>query len=122
MSDWQPIETAPKDGTSVLIYGGNPLGPLIARSWGGSVWSDGSFPGVTDPTHWQPLPEPPEDGMTKRSADEWLAQPEYQGVIVMDPDGWDRSNYEESWSERIDQKEFERRLGRSTSSWRRRTA
>jgi len=70
MSDWQPIATAPKDyRVRVLIYdaswcGGAPR--ITATSWvgfrsvnGELVEEKGSFSGVTNPTHWMPLPDPP---------------------------------------------------------------
>jgi len=49
-----------------------------------------------------------------RTAEEWLAQPQYAGITVLDPDGWDRRNYEESWNEKISENEFGKRLGVST--------
>ena len=59
---WQPIETAPKDGTDVLL---GAEGWVIIGSWfrfddeGNGRWmhEDGA---TCDPTHWQPLPSPPE--------------------------------------------------------------
>jgi hypothetical protein len=64
---WKPIETAPKDGTSIFIIG-NDLG-LDCLSYCAAFWDndgawhndiDGSvFPEYYEPTHWQPLPEPP---------------------------------------------------------------
>lgn len=36
-------------------------------------------------------------------------------VVIMDPDGWDRGNWEHSWSEEeITENEFERRILNST--------
>jgi hypothetical protein len=61
MSDWQPIETAPKDGTNVLVlwrYGGCSV--LFCRHDG--FWDDGDFNSSipeSDLTHWMPLPPPP---------------------------------------------------------------
>ena len=70
---WQPIETAPKDGTEILLYGPGVLlsdgrTSMYARAqhvgWAHEV--DGHLewatrdPSVTcRPTHWRPLPSPP---------------------------------------------------------------
>ena len=92
MSAWQPIETAPKDGTTVILYApfgdGNPGSTyrLTPGYWdapeygkylgdcGGECrcpeyadapepswmsWDGGFFPDKP-PTHWQPLPAPPD--------------------------------------------------------------
>lgn len=71
MGDWQPIDTAPRDRTRVLLgWLGNPrvalgfYGPKISTygvnygdAWGwGERW-DGQF--EPQPTHWQPLPDGP---------------------------------------------------------------
>lgn len=67
MSNWQPIETAPKDGTCVLVWvdvHGEHVTSVpyaCAAYFGGDWWRDrrtGQFL-VGRPTHWQPLPEPP---------------------------------------------------------------
>jgi len=59
---WQPIATAPKDGTQVLLF---RAGKSMVQGWwnrGGAFhmphWSTPS--GLFDPTHWRPLPPPPE--------------------------------------------------------------
>lgn len=60
MSEWQPIETGPKDGTEVLVYVPRRLGPLYAAAsnpTGGQWWSRNL--GDLKPTHWMPLPAPP---------------------------------------------------------------
>lgn len=69
---WQPIETAPRDGTTILVWadgetsdghlmrwrpeGFNPLVSLKAGLWehptGGYTWSEDRDAG---PTHWRPL-------------------------------------------------------------------
>lgn len=65
---WQPIETAPKNGTEVLVcrayedetvyavahYEGHEWRDMGDIGWGGMTGDD------NQPTHWQPLPEPPE--------------------------------------------------------------
>jgi hypothetical protein len=70
MSEWQPIETAPKDGTIILgLEIQSTLNPeevvRIPIYWGGSEWilawgqwDDGTF--HIEATHWMPLPPPPQ--------------------------------------------------------------
>ncbi len=50
---WQPIATAPQDGTRVLVGG-----PGWTR---GTHWHGDGFGFLTDqdPTHWRPMPAPP---------------------------------------------------------------
>lgn len=38
-------------------------------------------------------------------------------VKILDPDGWDRKNFEHSWNELITEDEFNRRLCNSTCIW-----
>lgn len=56
--NWLPIESAPKDGTSILVWDGSAT---IAH-WLGDEWvnecSD-EYLMVSPVTHWMPLPEPP---------------------------------------------------------------
>lgn len=67
---WQPIETAPKDGTVFLGY---KLGQFrecykVPRDdcdmwcFGGVSGADDLFPNIK-PTHWMPLPTPPKRSM-----------------------------------------------------------
>lgn len=61
---WQPIETAPKDGSSVLVYEG--FEPIVTEGWWDAedeMWRPSgsrNYPFWHQPTHWQPLPDPPE--------------------------------------------------------------
>lgn len=71
MSEWQPIETAPRDGTEIL--GWCEIGVVVV-SWNEQrfhknpkpYW-DSNRQSVTwmreycQPTHWQPLPQPPKE-------------------------------------------------------------
>lgn len=72
--DWRPIETAPKDGRALLAWNGNPLNYVWMVCWaeeGGwfipSCGRDGQTHGgyfsspQFSPTHWKPLPEPPQE-------------------------------------------------------------
>ena len=72
MSEWRPIETAPKD---VRILGYHPAGSFgngydypaaigIASWWKGDKLNTPRWcldPGVVYPTHWMPLPAPPDE-------------------------------------------------------------
>lgn len=59
---WEPIETAPKDGTPVLVH---ECGDVVIAYWKQSI---GKWIGPRDsygdadymqPDAWMPLPEPP---------------------------------------------------------------
>jgi hypothetical protein len=61
--EWQPIETAPKDGRPVLGY---RAGDMATVEWR-ATWKEWALvvPGTYaedddwEPTHWMPLPDPP---------------------------------------------------------------
>jgi len=54
---WQPIETAPKDGSFILLA--TPKGRIADGFWS-PVYGVWSWPYVmVEPTHWMPLPERP---------------------------------------------------------------
>lgn len=79
---WQPIETAPKDGAWVLLSGGKITyhwdgdtppcmvvgqfthelnGRILTEGHWQFAWYDGGYFGIYEgPTHWMPLPDPPE--------------------------------------------------------------
>jgi hypothetical protein len=64
--EWQPIETAPKDGSEVLVCGWNVCGGVkkqVVRvgRWSSNCWQTGhAYNGFMYTTHWMPLPDPPE--------------------------------------------------------------
>lgn len=80
MMDWKPIATAKKDGSYIIAGRFRPSGELvwvkhsrwmsaddIASCYGGSPedydagWADGEDEDEPCyPTHWMPLPEPPQ--------------------------------------------------------------
>ena len=91
--DWQSIETAPKDGTEILVWRAD-CGILLARwdapenflsdreceelgesaeqyDW---MYADfvagGRLDGSEVPTHWQPLPDEPNDRLESRRAEQ----------------------------------------------------
>jgi hypothetical protein len=80
MSEWQPIETAPKEeGHWIIVWDADYELPMVVHWWGGlelvnGQWEPNEFgewsadlrmkdrgPNSTSPTHWMPLPAPPED-------------------------------------------------------------
>lgn len=63
---WQPIETAPMDGTDILLWFGHSVGWISLCKWyqkkkRGWCWvcSYDHKAHLWEPTHWMPLPEPP---------------------------------------------------------------
>lgn len=77
--NWQPIETAPMDGTWVLLCGGTTTEedielyedikaqdtkrPVVAfwhqDEWCFAFWDGSWYERYKRPTHWMPLPKPP---------------------------------------------------------------
>lgn len=58
---WLPIEAAPKDGTEILVFR-EYASPVAVARWHNLDPSGRGFwlgVGIYEPTHWQPLPEPP---------------------------------------------------------------
>ena len=70
-TEWQPIETAPKDGTELLLYCGDRWGGIIVGHYGDLLLlNDATDEWETETcwqsgldkcrvTHWIPLPKPP---------------------------------------------------------------
>lgn len=77
VSGWQPISTAPKDGTHILshkpdsdtcyVIAWADFRKGIRAEYGSAyvgwhlAWDGTFFHPYEAPTHWQPLPEPPKD-------------------------------------------------------------
>lgn len=60
-AQWQPIDTAPTDGTYVLIYGHDSECVEIGNCEDGFGWWSQEGPRDPAPTHWMPIPQPPKD-------------------------------------------------------------
>jgi hypothetical protein len=62
MNEWQPIETAPKDGVWALVYVDGAINCAYIKAgklpedWT-HPWNPNVIPGAV--THWMPLPNPP---------------------------------------------------------------
>lgn len=53
--------------------------------------------------------------LEKKTSVEWMKDKKYEGITILDPDGWDRSNYEYSFNEEeITESQFFFRLSNST--------
>ncbi|QZP24167.1 DUF551 domain-containing protein [Pseudomonas mosselii] len=81
MSGWQAIDSAPRDGTEIILRKGDRVTAGAWIEWSkseasfnsrgdylgqdeydsGAHWAswDGGFCEDDEPTHWQPLPSPP---------------------------------------------------------------
>jgi hypothetical protein len=62
---WRPIAEAPRDGTLLLGWDGKEMAIVQAAKWASSGWAvahDAEDYAWSDyaPTHWMPLPPPPE--------------------------------------------------------------
>jgi hypothetical protein len=71
MSEWQPIETAPSDGSRVLAYHPRREGNdrIKIRGADGEWWRRLALESShhSGPTHWMPIPQPPQ---SQRSIEE----------------------------------------------------
>lgn len=59
-NSWQPMETAPKDGTEILgflLVANKSRAILWRKDW--NQWQTVPGYATARPTHWQPLPAPP---------------------------------------------------------------
>lgn len=59
MNAWQPIETAPKDGTWILSASDEHGVCIVHYSYGDWYQDNESGLPLDDLTHWMPLPLPP---------------------------------------------------------------
>jgi len=71
MIEWQPIDTAPKDGTVIIVYGDKNDRPNVqthfyqTAAWVGNGWTNAANSWLKDVTHWIALPAPPKKGEGK---------------------------------------------------------
>lgn len=71
--DWQPIESAPRDGTAIMVWPPSRPGTMTCAVWANRrtpfarlwpYWQRLDLSGhersrAIPPTHWAPLPAPP---------------------------------------------------------------
>ena len=84
--EWQPISSAPKDGSRFLINSNwldkddKPLGVEVTH------WSDMGWVSCEKiPTHWMPLPPPPE-ASPRSSLDQCSQAPCSAGLPTYEPE------------------------------------
>ncbi len=64
---WQPIETAPKDGEEIWAFNGEQARMFWLEGDGYALWCwadpllSECDPSPEPPTHWMPLPPPPSE-------------------------------------------------------------
>lgn len=82
MSKWQPIETAPKDGTWLIACWTGHRGWMAMVFWDQTraKWCDVFQGYVAQPTHWMPLPPPPQENIDDPHMD---LRPE-DGLMIWD--------------------------------------
>ena len=73
---WQPIETAPKDETEILLFcSAGPLSDMGLCYWRDDEqmtgWTWGAGNRFNNPTHWMPLPAPPDTQRTDPPNCDW---------------------------------------------------
>ena len=70
LTEWQPIETAPKDGTKLIGYSGGRVSVIFYGEYylnqfvwftGGTLPTMNAEPQIFEPTHWMPSPETPKE-------------------------------------------------------------
>ena len=104
--EWQPIETAPKDGTPILGFAdGKQAIVEWLEYWKLCVWGSFADDGKWWPTHWMPLPPPPGECMTDRELLELAAKA--AGIVDAQWEemrGWGETRYgysEAMWSDSL---------------------
>lgn len=62
---WRAIETAPKDGTEILVHDGDPDGGAVVAFWQSGIWLVSWGPEqYREPLVWHPIPAMPGIGET----------------------------------------------------------
>jgi Protein of unknown function (DUF551) len=130
MNDWQPIKTAPKDGTPILLWWKGCTKPAVGKWEIDETYEDRKRPAVPEGwrcdgdaciptnqlncTHWMPLPEPPsnryQEGYvngSRKTRDEMQAEvgrlrAAIQDIADMQDDEWNEVKYHamRDWAKR----------------------
>lgn len=115
-NNWVKTETPPDNDREVLVYvrdlktphwSGNHIGAYISGKW----YLRGGTQDHYEYIRWLDISAEEE----LKTSEEWNKI--YNKIIVVDPDGWDRKNFQSSWFEElISERTFTSRLLNSTIS------
>lgn len=114
-NNWNKIETPPEDDREVLVYVRNLKTPHWSRNITGSYINNkwylrGGMEVWQQPVRWLDISAEEE----LKTSEDWSKI--FNNVIVLDPDGWDRKNFQFSWFEElITEREYTSRLVHSTT-------
>lgn len=58
--------------------------------------------------------------MVKKTPKQWMKTKEYKGLVIHDPDGWNRQakDWDKEWNTPLTHDEFQKKLMFSTIQWR----
>jgi len=56
----------------------------------------------------------PEKDTERRTPDEWLKDPQFHELRILDPDGWDRKNFADDWAKPLTLSEMWKKVNLST--------
>ncbi|OGP65006.1 MAG: hypothetical protein A3K22_02200 [Deltaproteobacteria bacterium RBG_16_42_7] len=61
--EWMPIESAPRDGTRILVTGDKYwANPVMSARWIMGIWIGGGYDNASyNPTHWMPMAQLPKE-------------------------------------------------------------
>jgi hypothetical protein len=100
-ADWQPIETAPKDGTDIIVAFAPEVGWLSMVKWfekrkRGWCWvcSHTHTRHLNSPTHWMPLPSLPSVSQSVEPVTTYTWGPEVPHSVPP-AEAWERANKRE---------------------------
>lgn len=90
-----------------------------------SMWEGNDIVNMSHPTMLQliakkaapmfySLQEDDPHGRVLLRPEEWLQQEKFTGVTLMDPDGWDRQNFEADWAIPISETDMDKKIRMST--------
>ncbi|MDO8713996.1 MAG: hypothetical protein Q7K13_05905 [Polynucleobacter sp.] len=105
------VDQMTKNKTDALKLQGSQVVGYVLRKDGEeiAICAQGAVRWLKEPQYWD-LMHPSSE--IKLNGMDWSIK---YGITVLDPDGWDRTNYEASWAELLTEADFKLRLSKSSS-------